>query len=153
MFDAIGSIDDSFEESEMGGRTFAEAKSVACAGQRCTVTNLEGKAFVVDGGKALRIQQAFGLVGAASVDAKDVKCERSSRAPLDDAEPGFDMPIYACTGPAITDAESNAADLMDAIAKAGIDPDAAMGGVLGVGVSHLRCTKGPGVTTSCTLTW
>ncbi len=147
-FDAIGSIDDSFEESEMGGRTYAEAKSVSCSGGTCTVTNLAGKAFTVNGDRALRIEQAFG----PNANAENVKCERSSRAPLDEAEPGFNVPIYECASPALADAESQAADLMDAIAKAGIDPDAAMGGKLGVGVSHLTCTKGPGVTTSCTLT-
>ena len=183
LFEALAAVDESLTDSGMG-KSFVSAPKVSCEGQgpgagndpsnpppttaTCTVTSDAKKTFSVDGKKALRIVQAFGLVSPDSVDhamggrfgveATGVSCERRSNTALDDSSPSFDIPVYSCKGdvPAakpfsVDDKDPVAVAILRALEAAGLQPDSAAGGKSGVTSAKLSCTKGPGQPTTCTI--
>jgi hypothetical protein len=182
LFGALADVDDSLADSAMG-KTFVTASKVECDGHgpgagddpnnpppttaTCTVTSEEGKTFSVDGAKALRIIQAFGLASPEAVDhamggrfgvaATNVSCERRSNMALDETDPLFEIPVHSCKAD-VTDAKPFSVDdkdpvagaLLKALEVAGLQADSAMGKT-GVTSAHVTCSKGPGQPTACSL--
>jgi hypothetical protein len=182
LFDALAAVDESLADSGMG-KTFVTVPKVSCEGQgpgagddpknpppttaTCKVTGDAGKTFTVDGAKALRIVQAFGLAepdaidhamgGRFGVDAANVTCERRANTALDESDPMFEIPAYSCKGDvpqaksfSVDDKTPTAAALAKALELAGLQADSGMG-TTGVSSAKVSCAVGPGNPAHCTL--
>ncbi|HVH42727.1 MAG TPA: hypothetical protein VM925_10300 [Labilithrix sp.] len=177
IFDAIQAASQSFIDDGMG-KSWATLKTVSCDGRvglppddssrsiTCVLTGEDGAEVTVDGAKAARLVQGFGLVeavdfamgGTVGVRATDVRCERRNNAALDEGNAQYKMAAHSCsfTAPGfaapnfqVDDPEAKANELFSALTAAGLQADFAMGKTA-VSTSRATCTKGPGSETSCT---
>ena len=161
------------------GKSYVTAKHVVCTGQRnvedpgaiptasCDLSLDDGTTKTVTDDKARRLLQAFGMMdvgdsamgGRFGCDVTGVQCEERSNESLDEKDPQFGVPAYACkmddaerspSAVSVEDAQAKAVALLAALEKAGLAADSAMG-KSGVTASRVSCTKGPGEPTTCTL--
>jgi hypothetical protein len=178
IFDAVAAASDAFVDSGMG-HTWATLKSVSCEGDgpgagaqtpaatvvTCSLTGENGKVVRLDGEKAMRLAQGFGLAsvlehamgGDFGIISDDLACERSNNTALDESSPAFGIPSHTCAMKvsgldpaevAIDDTAATSFKLQKALETAGLEADSAMGQTV-VTSPRITCRKGPSEPASC----